>query len=193
MANVLFRRGTTAELNNIPITDGAVLFDTTSFKIYVDNNNERLQYGGDTDLISNISDARAQNTFSSVAIVDLFLQKTSCVNSASTALAVTQDNIPLGCKAFAEEIGNNDFTRAGDSVSEAIDNITKHMDATLAQGATSLTFTNANFNSNTTFSIAPSVYGVQPKDAVLSGTTLTLTYKAQNQDVNIRLYYKNIT
>jgi hypothetical protein len=74
MANVIFRRGTTAELNNIPITDGAVLFDTDTFKIYVDNNNQRLQYGGDTDIVQAITDATEQNVFSATASVNLFLQ-----------------------------------------------------------------------------------------------------------------------
>lgn len=193
MANVIFRRGTTAELNNIPITDGAVLFNTESFKIFVDNNNTRLQYGGDTDIVQNIAEASAQNVFSSAATVNLFLQKSSCINSASTAKAVTQDNIPLGCKAFAEEIGNVDYSKAGISVSDALKNITNYKSGTLSAGQTTLTFTDEDFDDNTTFRVATSKYGVNPTNIETSGTTVTLTFDAQSEGINVRLYYMNIT
>lgn len=193
MANVIFRRGTTSELANIAITDGAILFNTETFKIFVDNGSSRLQYGGDTDLISSISDATAQNTFSATAAVNLFLQKTACINSASTALAVTQDNMPLGCKAFAEEIGTSDFSGVGSTVSGALVNLSQYVSATLATGATTLTFTNANFGSTTNFRVYTDTFGVNPTDMSLSSTTLTLTFDEQDADVVVRVYYANIT
>lgn len=193
MANVIFRRGTTAELNNIPITDGAVLFDTDTFKIYVDNNNQRLQYGGDTDIVQNIADATEQNVFSATASVNLFLQKNSCINSAATAKAVTQNNIPLGCKAFAEEIGNVDYSRAGNSISAVIKNLTNYKQAILATGATSLTFTDDEFNDNTSFRVETNKYGVSPSDMTTSGNTVTVTFDAQSEPINVRLFYKNIS
>lgn len=192
MANVIFRRGTTAELNNIPITDGAVLFDTDTFKIYVDNNNQRLQYGGDTDIVQNIGDATEQNVFSATASVNLFLQKNSCINSAATAKAVTQNNIPLGCKAFAEEIGNVDYSRAGDSISAVLENLTNYKQLILAAGATTLVFTDEKFNDNTSFRIETNKYGVNPTDMVASGNTVTVTFDAQSEPINVRLFYKNI-
>lgn len=193
MANVIFRRGTTAELNNIPITDGAVLFDTDTFKIYVDNNNQRLQYGGDTDIVQAITDATEQNVFSATASVNLFLQKNSCINSAATAKAVTQNNIPLGCKAFAEEIGNVDYSRAGNSISAVIKNLTNYKQAVLAAGATTLVFTDDEINDNTSFRVETNKYGVSPSDMVQSGNTVTVTFDAQSEPVNVRLFYKNIS
>lgn len=192
MANVIFRRGTTAELRNIPITDGAVLFNTENYKIFVDNNNTRLQYGGDTDIIQTIADASEQNVFSSTATVNLFLQKSSCINSAATAKAVTQDNIPLGCKAFAEEMGNFDYSGAGDSVSAALKNLTSYKSDILTAGSTTLVFTDDAFNSNTTFKCATSKYGVNPTDIVTAGNTVTLTFEEQTEGINVRLYYYNI-
>lgn len=193
MANVIFRRGTTSELANISITDGAILFNTETYKIYVDNGTSRIQFGGDTDLVTSISEASSTNTFSGSAIVNLFLQKTSCINSASTALAVTQDNIPLGCKAFAEEIGNYDFSGVGASVSAALVNLSNYVSATLATGETTLTFTNSAFGSTTGFRVQTDTWGINPTDVSLSGTTLTLTFDAQEADVVVRVFYSNIT
>lgn len=193
MANVIFRRGTTAELNNIPITDGAVLFDTDTFKIYVDNNNQRLQYGGDTDIIQNIGDATEQNVFSATASVNLFLQKNSCINSAAIAKAVTQNNIPLGCKAFAEEIGNVDYSRAGNSISAVLDNITRYKEGILAAGSTSLTFSDDNFDDNTHFRPTTNKFGVNPTNMTLTGNNLTLTFEAQTEPIVVRVFYYNIT
>lgn len=192
MANVIFRRGTTAELNNIPITDGAVLFNTENFKIFVDNGTSRLQYGGDTDIIQTIAEATQQNVFSSAATVNLFLQKNSCINSAATAKAVTQDNIPLGCKAFAEEIGNVDYSRAGDSISEVLDNITRFKSGILSTGSTTLTFTDDNFTPNTTFKCTTSKYGVVPIDIETNGNNCILTFDEQSEPISVRLYYYNI-
>ena len=75
MSTILFKRGTTTEMNNTPITDGMLYFCTSDYKIYMDNGSTRLQYGGDTSIISNPSQASATNVFSASASVNLFLQK----------------------------------------------------------------------------------------------------------------------
>lgn len=66
------------------------------------------------------------------------------------------------------------------------------LNATLAVGSTQVTFTNSNFDSNTLFDVYTDVYGVNPEDISLSDTTLTLTFKAQETSVNIRLRYFKI-
>ena len=108
-------------------------------------------------------------------------------------MAVTQDNIPLGCKAFAEEIGNKDFSRVGASVSAALVNLSNYVSATLTTGKTTLTFTNSAFGSTTGFRVQTNKWGVNPTDVSLSGTTLTLTFDKQDADVVVRVFYSNIT
>lgn len=122
MATVTFRR--TADVNSIPIVDGSLVFSLSDNKIYMDNGNTRLQYGGDTDLITNPADATVVNTFSATGEIAVFLQKSSVVNSKDTALAVTQNNIPLGCLAFKEALGTTDYSGVGDgTVSGALTNL----------------------------------------------------------------------
>lgn len=66
------------------------------------------------------------------------------------------------------------------------------LSATLAAGSTQVTFTNSNFDSNTLFDFYTSKYGVDPTDAVLSGTTLTLTFNAQDTSVTVKVRYFKI-
>lgn len=66
------------------------------------------------------------------------------------------------------------------------------LSATLAAGSTQVTFTNSNFDANTLFDVYTDVYGVNPEEMSLSGTTLTLKFKAQESSVNIRLRYFKI-
>ena len=113
MSTVLFKRGTETEMNNTPIVDGSLYFCTSNHKIYMDNGNDRLQYGGDTSIISDPSQASSVNVFSASASVNLFLQKTTVVDTKSAALAVTQNYIPLGCKAFKEAVGTVDYSSIG--------------------------------------------------------------------------------
>ena len=122
MATVTFRR--TADVDSIPVVDGSLVFDLSRNKIYMDNGNTRIQYGGDTDLISSVSSATGQNAFSATATVATFLQKTSVINTKANALAVTQNNIPLGCLAFKEMLGTNNYSGIGDgTVSGALTNL----------------------------------------------------------------------
>lgn len=112
MATVTFRR--TADVDSIPIVDGSLVFDLAHNKIYMDNGNTRIQYGGDTDLISSVNDATGQNAFSATATVATFLQKTNVINTKADALSVTQNNVPLGCLAFKEALGTNNYSGIGD-------------------------------------------------------------------------------
>lgn len=69
--------------------------------------------------------------------------------------------------------------------------VNQYVSATLTAGATTLSFTNSNFNSNTHFEPWTSVYGVNPTDMSLSGTTLTLTFDTQDSNVLVEVYYFN--
>jgi hypothetical protein len=121
MSTVQFKRGNTTEMDNTPITDGMLYFNTTDSKIYMDNGNTRLQYGGDTSLISNPAQASNSNAFSATGSIGLFLQKTTVVDDKAAALAVTQNYIPLGCLAFKSAVGTTDISTIGDgTISGAI-------------------------------------------------------------------------
>ena len=110
MATVLFKR--TDDQSTVPIQDGLLVFDTSNHKIYMDNGTERLQYGGDTDLITDPTEATITNAFSATGSLNLFLQKTTVVDTKSNALAVTQNYIPLGCLAFKEMLGTTNYANA---------------------------------------------------------------------------------
>lgn len=113
MSTVLFKRGSTSDMDDTNIQDGLLFFNTETYKIYMDNGTERLQYGGDTDLISNPEDALATNTFNANATLGLFTQKATVVDSKANALSVTQSYIPLGCLAFKEALGTSDYSTVG--------------------------------------------------------------------------------
>jgi hypothetical protein len=117
MANVLFRRGTQEYINNnVPISDGQVVFNETDQAIYVDTpvNNviTRLRYGGGnlsrSDIDSALSDT-SENPVQNKVITESVLQKTDIVNDYNTAVAVTATDIPVGCgviKTANTKIGN---------------------------------------------------------------------------------------
>ena len=114
MSTALFDRGTETEMNLIPITDGLVYFCTSNNRIYMDNGSTRLQYGGDTVLISNTAQASSDNAFSASATINLFPQKTNIVDDKASALSVTQPHIPLGCLAFKQAIGTQNYSGISD-------------------------------------------------------------------------------
>ena len=120
MATVLFKRGDNTEMDDTPIKDGLLFFNTEDNKIYMDNGNQRKQFGGGTDLIDNPTEATEQNAFSASGSLDLFLQKTTVVDTKANALAVTQNYIPLGCLAFKEMLGTTDYSGVANTVSEGL-------------------------------------------------------------------------
>jgi hypothetical protein len=113
MANVNFKRGDTATMNATAISDGLIFLNTENNKIYFDNGSTRLQFGGDTSLISSVDDADVDNAFNASASVNLFAQKNSIVDTKANALAVTQPQIPLGCLAFKETVGTTNISTIG--------------------------------------------------------------------------------
>lgn len=196
MATVSFKRGDNAAMNNTPISDGLLYFNTEDNKIYMDNGSTRKQYGGDTDLISDATQASDDNAFSSNGALDLFTQKTTVVDTKATALAVTSNYIPLGCLAFKETIGTNNFSNVGDgTVSGGLVSLRgETVQATLATGETSITLTSTLLNANTYIDVYTDDYLVAPTDIStnLGTKQITLTFDAQDHSVVVRVVLRNL-
>ena len=194
MATVLFKR--TDNINDVPIQDGLLVFDEVGFKIYMDNGNTRLQYGGDTDLITDPQDATVTNAFSATGSLNLFLQKTTVVDTKSNALAVTQNYIPLGCLAFKEMLGTSDYSSVGDgTVSGALVSLRgETLTATLAIGSTSLVLTSTILTSDSYVDIYTDTFGINPKTVTVDNTTkeITLTFDAQSATVGVKAVIRNM-
>lgn len=194
MATVLFKR--TDDQSTVPVVDGQLVFDETNFKIYMDNGNTRLQYGGDTDLIADPSDATVTNAFSATGSLNLFLQKTTVVDTKSNALAVTQSYIPLGCLAFKEMLGTSDYSLVGDgTVSGALVSLRgETLTATLAIGETSLVLTSTILTSDSYVDIYTDTFGINPKTVTVDNTTkeITLTFDAQSATVGVKAVIRNM-
>lgn len=118
MSTVSFKRS--ANVNEIPIVDGQLVFDETHNKIYMDNGTKRLQYGGDVSLIEDTSYATSNNTFSANGSLNLFTQKLSVIDNKDSALAATEQHVPVGCLAFQSVIGNTDYSGVGNTVSDSL-------------------------------------------------------------------------
>lgn len=118
MSTVSFKRS--ANVNEIPIVDGQLVFDETHNNIYMDNGTERLQYGGDVSLIEDTSYATSNNAFSANGSLNLFTQKLSVIDNKDSALAVTQQHIPVGCLAFQSTIGNANYSTIGNTISDSL-------------------------------------------------------------------------
>jgi hypothetical protein len=111
MPTITFRRA--SNIQNIPITDGQIIFDTARNIILMDNGNVRNQYAGATQLISTTPEATSTNAFNAQASTQLFLQKTTVIDTKANALAVNQNYIPLGCLAFKEALGTTNYANVG--------------------------------------------------------------------------------
>lgn len=194
MATVLFKR--TDDQSTVPVVDGQLVFDETNFKIYMDNGNTRLQYGGDTDLITDPTSATVTNAFSATGSLNLFLQKTTVVDTKVNALAVTQNYIPLGCLAFKEMLGTSDYSSVGDgTVSGALVSLRgETLTATLAIGSTSLVLTSKILTSNSYVDIYTDTFGINPKTVTVDNTTkeITLTFDAQSATVGVKAVIRNM-
>lgn len=148
MANVNFKRGDNATMNATDITDGLIFLNTEDRQIYFDNGTERLQYGGDTTLVSDTSSASDDTAFTSNATVNIFTQQDTIVDSKANALAVTQNHIPLGCLAFSETIGTEDFSSIGDgTVSGALVDLNSRLNVPSLELTTNgLTFNSVTYS-----------------------------------------------
>lgn len=119
MANVAFRRGDTAYINAIAVTDGQILFDTESQAIYMDNGSVRGRYGGGNLSRSDVDTALKADSINPVqnkVIYASVLKKTDVINTLSSAIAVTDTQVPVGCgvaKELNNKIGELTYSNAG--------------------------------------------------------------------------------
>lgn len=196
MATVSFKRGTTSQMNNTPITDGMLFYNTENHKIFMDNGSERLQYGGDTDLISDPSEATVTNVFSATSSMDLFPLKTTVLDSKTNALAVTQEHIPLGCLAFKEMLGTNDYSSVGDgTVSGGLVSLMgERILATLPAGDTTLILNSSILTSTSDVTVLTDNWEISPGNVVGDATakTITLTFSAQSVSVGVKVIIQNL-
>lgn len=196
MATVSFKRGTTAQMNNTPITDGMLFYNTENHKIFMDNGSERLQYGGDTDLISDPSEATVTNVFSATSSMNLFPLKTTVLDSKTNALAVTQEHIPLGCLAFKEMLGTNDYSSIGDgTVSGGLVSLFgERILATLPVGDTTLILNSSILTSTSDVTVLTDNWQITPSNVVGDATnkTITLTFDVQSVSVGVKVIIQNL-
>lgn len=66
----------------------------------------------------------------------------------------------------------------------------KVLSATLTAGSTQLVFTDASITNNSLIDVYTTVYGVNPTEQVQSGTTLTLTFDAQDSNIGVKVVVK---
>lgn len=74
-----------------------------------------------------------------------------------------------------------------ENVAELVGSVPKELTSTLSAGSTSLAFTDESITDTSTIDIYSSAYGVSPKTANISDNTLTLTFKAQTTNVDIKV------
>lgn len=200
MSTVIFKRAQGHSEAEFPIVDGQLLFDELDHRIYMDNGNTRLQYGGDTTIIQDAYEASPTNVFSASSSVGLFLQKTTVVDDKDNALAVTSDYIPLGCLAFKEALGTDDYSGVGyganiGTVSNGLVALRgETVSGVLNVGETSITLQAPTL-------LADSYVDVYTDNSVATpatveandvAKTITLTFKAQEVPVGIRIIVRNM-
>lgn len=97
MANVLFKRGNTATINGTAISDGQLLYNTTTGQQYIDSGSTRKEVGKpvDTTLSTTSTNAIANNALTN-----------SIINTTAEVSAITADNIPCGTKPVKELINS---------------------------------------------------------------------------------------
>lgn len=200
MATVLFKRGSSADMADTPVQDGLLFYNTENHKIYMDNGTERLQYGGDTELITDPASASSTNAFNSTGSLNLFLQKTTVVDSKSNALAVTSDYVPLGCKAFKEMLGLGDYASIGDgTVSGGLISLRgETISDTLIPSANSIQFTSSILTSDSYVDIYTDDWTIAPETVTTNisdpnNKTITLSdFPDRDNSVRIRVLVRNM-
>ena len=108
MNNVLFRRGDQTFIDeNVPLNDGQIIFNETDEAIYVDTTIDgtvtRKRYGGGNLSRSDIDMALStisENPVANKVLTELMLQKADVIDDLGTALAVTENGVPTGCKTI---------------------------------------------------------------------------------------------
>lgn len=90
------------------------------------------------------------------------------------------------------QVGSNYGAAQVNACNDAINKLSSFMSKTLVAGATTLTFTNSAFQSDTFFEFYTDKWAVDPKKCTQNGTTITLTFDAQDSNVTVFVRYMNI-
>lgn len=90
------------------------------------------------------------------------------------------------------QVGSNYGAAQVNACNDAINKLSSFMRKTLTAGATTLTFTNSAFTNTTLFEFYTDVWDVNPKECTQNGTSLTLTFDAQDTNVTVYVRYMNI-
>lgn len=116
MADVVFRRGTAAEISAVPVTDGYILWDTTNNIIYMDNGSKRQIYAvGGSDGIRPIkyggTGAKDAGTIASSLKLDTLDASTANIGESANLNNYTQAGV-YSCPSagIAATLGNCPFT-----------------------------------------------------------------------------------
>lgn len=96
-----------------------------------------------------------------------------------------------GGQASSVLYNNTESGLSATNVQQAIDEVVtlfgKAFTGTLTAGETEISFTNDLINDDSTIDFYTSIYGINPVNAVISEHTLTLTFDAQENDVNVKV------
>ena len=191
MSTVSFKRS--ANINEIPIVDGQLVFDETHNKIYMDNGTERLQYGGDVGLIEDKNYATSNNTFSAIGSLNLFTQKLSVIDNKDSALAATEQHVPVGCLAFQSVIGNTNYSGVGNTISDSLvtlkNNITSvNGQLTANSHAMYMDYHNGKYGVNTSSTRGADTFIPFNNILDLKATRVYTSYDMSVADGNIKSY-----
>lgn len=108
MSYVVFHKGTSGELANIPVEEGNVLFDNTQKKIFVDEEDERVQYGGAIDVDDEL-DEDSVNPVQNGVITSNLQSKQTEINNIKNRLKSNNIEFKFG----VDEDGNYGYYKAG--------------------------------------------------------------------------------
>ena len=106
---------------------------------------------------------------------------TTNISNLQSSLGTTNTNVSTNTTNI-----NNLTTRVTNVETE----LGVELTSTLAAGSTSLTLTNSRITTDSTVDIYSSVYGVNPKTVTFNTGSITLEFKAQETDVNIKVVVK---
>lgn len=92
-------------------------------------------------------------------------------------------------KVEGKGLSTNDFTdEAKNKLNDMV--IPKEITGTLAAGQTELVLSSEKISADSTIDIYTDVYGVSPKTATVADGSITMTFKAQTQDIGVKVVVK---
>lgn len=148
-----------------------------------------LQSSGTLDpaLKPDIAPVEASATTSQAYAVGSYLYYNSTLYMVTSAIAQGGTIITSGAGQNVTDVtvGSRLNTLSSD-LADKEDKPTE-LTATLSVGATSVTFTNAAITSTAKIDVYTDTFGVNPTNQSVSGTTLTLTFKAQTAAVSVKV------